>query len=156
MTSQASVNPWWAALTVWALVNAVNLLQAAGFLSRLRAGDRAINHALGYVILALAVPAAMALFALVRAGASWLHWAGLVVFLLFLALMLVVDYARPVEFRAPPRPGILVPYLALFFSAILLMGLPMFRLDRALWLITIATTALLLGAMVLAMRKGVG
>jgi len=70
--------------------------------------------------------------------------------------MFVVDYVRPVEFRSPPRNDILAPYLALFFSAILLMGLPMFRLDRALWLITIATTALLLGAMVLAMRKGVG
>jgi hypothetical protein len=54
------------------------------------------------------------------------------------------------------RYGILVPYLLLFFGSILLMGLPMFRLDRRLWLVTVATTVLLLGSMVIAMRKGVG
>ena len=31
MQAQTSVDPWWAALTVWGVVNAVNLLQAAGF-----------------------------------------------------------------------------------------------------------------------------
>ena len=54
------------------------------------------------------------------------------------------------------RYGILVPYLLLFFGAILLMGLPMFHLDRQLWLVTVATTVLLLGSMGVAMRKGVG
>ncbi len=70
--------------------------------------------------------------------------------------MVVVDYVSPVEFRSPPRYGILVPYLALFFGAILLMGLPMFRLNRGLWLVTVATTTLLLGSMGVAMYKGVG
>ena len=36
MQSQVGVNQWWAALTVWAVVNAVNVSQAAGFLSRVR------------------------------------------------------------------------------------------------------------------------
>ena len=54
------------------------------------------------------------------------------------------------------RAAILVPYLLSFFGAILLMGLPMFRLDRRLWLVTVATTVLLLGAMGVAMRSGVG
>ena len=49
-----------------------------------------------------------------------------------------------------------VPYLVLFFGAILLMGLPMFRLDRRLWLVTVATTVLLLVSMGVAMRAGVG
>ena len=76
-------------------------------------------------------------------------------FLTFIALMVVVGYARPVEFRSPMRYDILVPYLVLFFGAILLMGLPMFRSNRQLWLVTVATTVLLLGAMGVAMRKGV-
>ena len=29
MQGQTMVNPWWAALTVWGVVNGVNLLQAA-------------------------------------------------------------------------------------------------------------------------------
>jgi hypothetical protein len=156
MQPQTSVDPWWAALTVWAVVNAVNLLQAAGFLSRVRTGSMAINHLLGYVIIALAVPAAVALFAFVRARAGWLHYAGPAAYLAFIAFMVVVEYVWQVEFRSPVRPGILVPYLVLFFGAILLMGLPMFRMNRRLWLITVATAVLLLGSMGVAMRRGVG
>ncbi len=52
--------------------------------------------------------------------------------------------------------GILVPYLVFFFGAILLMGLPMFRINRLLWLVTVATTVLLLGSMSVATFKGVG
>jgi hypothetical protein len=36
------------------------------------------------------------------------------------------------------------------------MGLQMFNLDRGLWLVTVATTVLLLASMGVAMRKGVG
>ena len=156
MHAQTSVDPWWAALTVWGVVNIVNVLQAAGFISRVRTGSMAINHLLGYGIIALALPATLALFAFVRARAGWLYWAGPAVYLAFVTLMIVVDYIWPVEFRSPIRPGILVPYLLLFFGAVLLMGLPMFRLNRQLWLVTVATSLLLLGSMGIAMRKGVG
>ena len=123
--------------------------------SRVRTGSMAANHSLGYVILLLAIPSLAALIAFLRAGAGWRHWIGPAVFLAFIALMAVVDYAWPVEFRSPVRYEILVPFLVLFFGAILLMGLPMFRLDWRLWLVTVVTTVLLLGSMGIAMRKGV-
>ena len=156
MQAQSHVNPWWAALTVWGVVNAVNVLQAAGFLSRVWTGSRAINHILGYAIVALAAPSVAALVAFVRAGAGWRHWLGPAAFLAFVLFMAAVEYVWPVEFRSPALYGILVPYLVLFFGSILLMGLPMFRMDRALWLVTVATTVLLLGSMGVAMRRGVG
>jgi hypothetical protein len=156
MQAEARVDPWWAALTVWGVVNAVNVLQAAGFLSRVATGNRAINHLLGYVMMALALPALVALIAFVRGSAGWLHWAGPAVYIAFVLFMAAVENVWPVEFRSPARPGILVPYLLLFFGAILLMGLPMFHMDRALWLVTVATSLLLLGAMGVAMRAGVG
>ena len=156
MQAESHVNPWWAALTVWGVVNAVNVLQAAGFLSRVWTGSRAINHILGYAIVALAVPSTAALVAFVLAGAGPRHWLGPAAFLAFVLLMLAVEYVWPVEFRSPARYDILVPYLFLFFGSILLMGLPMFRMDRALWLVTVATTVLLLGSMGVAMRRGVG
>jgi hypothetical protein len=156
MQTQKRVNPWWAALTVWGVVNAVNVLQAIGFLSRVYTGNREINHLLGLVIIALAVPAAFALVAFVRARAGWRQWIGPAVYLAFVALEVVVDYVWLVEFRSPMLYGILVPYLLLFFGAILLMGLPMFRLNRRLWLVTVATTVLLLGSMGVAMYAGVG
>jgi hypothetical protein len=156
MQAQTSIDPWWAALTVWSVVNAVNVLQAAGFLSRVYTGSRAINHILGFSIIALAIPATLALLGFCRAKAGWLHLTGPAVYLAFVVLMIVVDYLWAVEFRSPVRYDILVPYLLLFFGSILLMGLPMFRLDRRLWLVTVATTVLLLVSMVIAMRKGVG
>lgn len=129
MPAQTGSGPWWVALTVWGVVNGVNMLQAAGFISWTRTG---------------------------RAHAGWLQWIGPAAFLAFVSLMVVVDYIWPVQFRSPARYAILVPYLVLFFGAILLMGLPMYRLNRGLWLITAATTLLLLGSMGLAMRRGVG
>jgi hypothetical protein len=61
--------------------------------------------------------------------------------------MLAVDYVWPLEFRSPMRTSILVPYLLLYFGAILLMGLAIFRMDRRLWLVSVATSVLLLGSM---------
>jgi hypothetical protein len=156
MKSQMRVNPWWAALTVWVIVNAVNLLQTAGFLSRVITGNRDINHLFGYGIIALGVPAFLTMIIFIRGRVGWRHWIGPTVFLAFLALMIFVEDIWQVEFRSPMRYDILVPYLVLFFGSILLMGLPMFRMNRRLWLITVLTTVLLLGSMVFAMYMGVG
>jgi hypothetical protein len=151
-----SQGPWWAALTVWGVVNAVNLLQSAGFLSRVATGGMAVNHLLGYAMIALAAPATLAIVAFANARAGWPQWIGPAVYLAFIVFMIVAEDILKIEFRSPPRYEILVPYLVLFFGAILLMGLPMFRLNRALWLVTVATTVLLLASMGVAMRKGVG
>jgi hypothetical protein len=147
--------PAWAWFTVWCVVNLVNVLQAIGFAARPASG-MALNHLLGFVIAALAIPATFALVAFARSGGGWLLWAGPAVFDAFVVLMLVVDYVRPVEFRSPARPEVLVPYLILFFGAILLMGIPMFRENRGMWGVTVATTVALLASMGYAMSKGVG
>ncbi len=142
------------AFTIWVVVNLVNLLQALGFASRKRYG-MAVNHGLGYAIALLAIPATAALLGFVRADVGWLLVAGPLAFDVFVVLMLWVDYLRPVEFRSPRRPAILVPYLVLFFGSIVLMGVPMFAIDRGLWLVTVATSALLVGSMLWAARGGV-
>jgi len=156
MQAQTDVAPRWAALTVWGIVNAVNVLQGVGFLSRVATGTRAINHLLGYVMIALAAPASLALIDLWHERAGWLDWTGAAVYVVFIAHMVAVEYVRPLEFRSPLRCDILVPYLLLFFGAILLMGLPMFHHDCRLWLVTVATTVVLLGSMGIATRRGVG
>jgi hypothetical protein len=137
-------------------VNAVALVQAAGFLSRVVTGGRDVNRILGLVIVALALPAAASLVAFVRHRSGWRHGVGPVAFLAFVAVELVVDYLAPVEFRDPARPSILVPYLLLFFGAIVAMGFPMLRIDRRLWSVTAVSSTLLLVAMGVAMRAGVG
>ena len=149
MNQQTLVNPGWAALTTWCIVNLVNLLQSAGFLSRVITKSMAINHWLGYVIIALAVPAGVAIVAFTRARADWRQWIGLAVFLAFVLLSVAVEDIWQIEFRDPKRYEILVPYLVLFFGSILLMGLPMFRIDLKRWLFTVVTTILLLSSMLM-------
>jgi len=156
MNSQARVNPWWAVATVWGIVNMVNILQSLGFLSRVITGNRSINHLFGYGIIALSLPAALAIVAFIREKAGLRQWMGPAAFLAFVVFMIVVEYIWKAEFRSPMRYDILVPYLVLFFGSIFFMGLPMFRLNRRLWLVTVATTVLLLGSMIFAMYKGVG
>jgi hypothetical protein len=58
MQTSIGQGPWWAALTVWVEVNAVNLLQSAGFLSRVLIGGMGVNHVLGYGMM---VPPALTL-----------------------------------------------------------------------------------------------
>ena len=156
MQTPTAGGPWWAALAVWSTVNAVNILQTVGFLSRLRSGSLEVNHLIGYGIILLAVPVLVSLVAFVRSGAGWVHWAGPAAYLAFVSLLIAVEYVRRIEFRSPVRYGILVPYLVLFFGAIFLLGVPMFRLSRPLWLVTVATTACLLASMSVALRAGVG
>ncbi len=156
MQTELNDGPGWAVLTVWVVVNAVNALQALGFLSRVRTHSQTINHRLGYGMMALAVPAGLAMISFLRAGAGGLYWLGPAIYVTFVILMIGVDYVWPVEFRSPRRLEILAPYLALFFGSILLMGLPMFQIDRRLWLVTVTTSLFLLVSMGIAMRKGVG
>lgn len=145
--------PWWAQVTLWAVVNVVNIAQTVGFVSRRRHGMR-INQWAGLLIAALALPATVALIGMARTGSPW--WIGAAVFDAFVVLMLIVDYLRPVEFRHPARPLLLVPYLVLFFGSILLMGLAMFEVNRGLWIVTVATSTGLLVSMSVALREGVG
>ena len=143
-----------AAVTVWLVVNAVNLLQSAGFATRPVAPD--VNPLLGLVIAALAIPATWALLVFRRHRAGWLFLVGPLVFDAFVVLMLAVDYVANVEWRDPVVPAIQVLYLLLFFGSIVLMGLPMYRLDRRRWLVTVVTSVILLGSMANAMSAGVG
>jgi hypothetical protein len=139
---------------VWIVVNLVNLLQAAGFASRVI--DPEINRILGVAIIALGIPAGMALVGFVRSRSGWRFYAGPVCFMTFVVTELAVDYLWQLEFRSPRRPEILIPYLVLFFGSIVLMGAPMFRIDRRRWAVTATTSLILLGAMGFAMVKGVG
>jgi len=67
-----------------------------------------------------------------------------------------VEYLAQVQWRDPLVPVIAVPYIILFFGTVVLMGLPMYRLDRRRWLVTVATSVMLLGSMVYAISAGVG
>ena len=138
---------------VWVVVNLVNLLQAAGFATRVV--DPGINRVLGIGIITLVVPAVFALVSFVRSRSGWRFYAGPIGFVVFVVTLLVVDYLLEVEFRSPRRLEILIPFLVLFFGSIVLMGAPMLRFNRRLWTVTVVTTSILLAAMGFAMAQGV-
>lgn len=142
-----------ALLTTWGVVNLVNLLQAAGFATRVV--DPNINRVLGAGIIALGVPASFALGSFIRSHSGWRFYAGPLCFVTFIVFAIPVDYVLQLEFRSPRRPEILVPYLVLFFGSVALMGAPMFRIDRRLWAVTALTTLILVGSMGYAMTQGV-
>jgi hypothetical protein len=141
-------------LTVWGVVNAVTVLQSVGFATRPLAPE--VNAVAGLVMAVLAIPATAALVGFVRAGSGWRLVVGPAVYDLFIVFMLIVEDWLALEFRTPPRPEILIPYLVLFFGSIILMGAPMLRIDRRLWAVTAATSALLLATMAWALSIGVG
>lgn len=143
-----------AAVTVWLVVNAVNLLQSVGFATRPVAPE--VNQLLGLVMAVLAIPATWALLVFRRRRAGWLFLLGPLAFDAFVVLMIAVDYVANVEWRDPAVPTIEIPYLLLFFGSIVLMGLPMYRIDRRRWLVTVVTSVILLGSMAYAMSAGVG
>lgn len=143
-----------AATVTWFVVNAVNVLQSIGFATRPFAPE--VNPVLGLVIAALAIPATWALMVFIRVGAGWRFLAGPLAFDAFVALMLLVDHILAIPWRDPVIPAIQVPYLLLFFGSIFLLGIPMLRIDPRRWLVTAATTALLLVSMLYAMAMGVG
>lgn len=139
---------------MWIVVNLVNLLQAAGFASRVI--DPGFNRLLGVAIIALGAPAGMALVSFIRSGSGWRFYAGPVCFMIFVAADFALVYLWETEFRSPRRPEILIPFLVLFFGSIVLMGAPMLRIDRRRWAVTATTSLLLLGAMGFALVQGVG
>jgi hypothetical protein len=136
------------------VVNLVNLLQAAGFATRVV--DPNVNRTLGIGIMVLGGPAALALISFVRAKSGWRFYLGPGLFMAFVVVELAVDHLLNLEFRSPRRMVILIPYLTLFFGSIVLMGAPMIRVNRRLWAVTAITTLILLGAMGFAMSRGVG
>jgi hypothetical protein len=150
----APVAPRDALITVWVVVNLVNLLQAAGFATRVV--DPNINRTLGIGIMVLGVPAALALISFVRANSGWRLYLGPGLFLVFVITELVVDYLLELQFRSPRRAEILIPYLTLFFGSIVSMGAPMLYINRRRWAVTAVTASILLGAMGFAMVRGVG
>jgi len=146
--------PGGAVLTIWVVVNLVNVLQAVGFATRVSNWDA--QRIVGIMIAVLAVPATLALVSFVRRGAGWRFYSGPLMFDAFVVLLVVVEYVLAIEWRSPGRPEVLVPLVSLFFGCIFLMGAPMLRISRRLWAVTALTATALLFAMLYAMSKGVG
>jgi len=93
--------------------------------------DLAIRR--GWIVYALSLPAvALSLYLLLN-NQLWDYWAAGFLFLAWAAFGYLVEYKLRIEFRLPPRWGILVPYLLLYLSTVMFYWWPLANIHKPLW-----------------------
>lgn len=141
-------------LFVFALSVAVNALSALMFFTRVLWPPAA--EAAGNTLLLLGLPAAALAVVAIVSGISTLYWVALLVYVAFCAFDLYLDVIRRIEFRNPRRPEILVPFLVLYYVALLGMWASLWSLGFGYWLASGGTFLLTVGGSTYALEKGVG
>ncbi|HJV98699.1 MAG TPA: hypothetical protein VJ617_06360 [Arthrobacter sp.] len=85
---------------------------------------------LAYAIAGLGLPLAIWFLA---EGESWRLYAGPLLLGLWALFGSYLDLWRRVEWRSPPKYGLLVPYVALYFWAQMFLWWPLLDLQRIAW-----------------------
>ena len=84
-------------------------------------------YGMGLVALVLAV-------AFMASGQPWYLTLALALYAVWSAGGALVDHVFPVQWREPPRWSILIPYAALLMAALLALWVPLWWVDRWLWI----------------------
>lgn len=87
----------------------------------------------GWIVYAMAVPALVVTFVMIRASKPWTFWVGGLLFTAWAILGFVVDIGRPVEWRSPPFLPVFIPYVLLYLGAQMFYWFPVGMLQRSLW-----------------------
>jgi hypothetical protein len=120
---------------VFVIANVINLVLVAIFLARTRRKAR-VEHALGWITVAAAIPLAMAVGINVLAGRPGWYWALPLVTVVFLAVELLLDYVLKTDFR---HGRLLAPYLVLYYLSEFAMIGYSFLVGKPYGLITLVT-----------------
>ena len=91
-------------------------------------------HQFGWIVYALAIPAAIASVVLIRQGAEWWMWVGGFIYLIWAVFGYVVEYQLGIEWRSPISWPIFVPYLFLYLATTMFYWWPLARVGRPFWL----------------------
>jgi hypothetical protein len=127
---------------VFVIANVINLVLVAIFLARTRRKAR-VEHALGWITVAAAIPLAMAVGINVLAGRPGWYWALPLVTVVFLAVEFLLDYVLKTDFR---HGRLLAPYLVLYYLSEFAMIGYSFLVGKPYGLITLVTYFINLGA----------
>ncbi len=139
---------------VFALATSVNLVSAAMFWARVRRPRWATP--LGVVAILLGIPALVLAVAGAMSGISWTRWLFPLLYAVFAAVTLLLDFILKVEFRQPRQPQILVPYLILYYFPLVAMWGMLWDLGFAYWAANGIGYFVMVWASLWAVRKGVG
>jgi len=89
--------------------------------------------ALGRLVYGLGIPAALLAVVLVIVGPAWPWALALALYAVWAAVGAWLDIIHPIPWRDPPRLAILVPYALLLIAALLAFWIPLWWIDRRLW-----------------------
>jgi len=89
----------------------------------------------GLLVYALGVPAALFAVTSPLLGLAWPAVAALGLYAAWSVFGAWIDVIRPIAWRVPPRWPILVPYALLLTASLLCFWVPLWFVDRALWVV---------------------
>lgn len=92
----------------------------------------------GWIVYALSVPAAVASLFLLLGGKPWWMWLAGFLYLIWAVFGYAVEYWRKIEWRAPLRWPVLIPYLSLYFATTMFYWFPLARISKPLWYVAAA------------------
>lgn len=114
------------------------------FAVRWRRLDLAVRF--GWIVYALALPAAVGSVVLAVSGAPWSFVTAGILYLVWAGYGAIVEYGMRIRWRSPIRWSVFVPYTLLYLATSMFFWWPLAEVDRTLWYVAgaifVAGTAL--------------
>lgn len=101
------------------IINIFNITVFGLFISRVKKPE--ISKKIGVFSLSLGIPTAIIAIINIILQREWWYWVFPLLLVGFIIFTLIVDYIKKIEFRNPRKLSILIPFLILFYVAIILM-----------------------------------
>lgn len=108
------------------------LLLLVHFILRKWVFDRYI-YQFGWIVYALALPAAIVSIVLLHQGAEWWMWTGGFLYLIWAVFGYVVEYKLGIAWRSPIHWPVFGPYIFLYLSTTMFYWWPLARVGKPLW-----------------------
>jgi hypothetical protein len=128
----SKLDNWDRLFIVWAF--SVQIVLIAHFALRKRFFE-SYTMRFGWLVYALAIPAAVISVVLLAQGKSWSFWLGGFLFLIYAAFGYWIDYVRGIQWRNPLRVSVMIPYVLLYLSTVMFYWWPLGLLSRPLWIV---------------------
>jgi hypothetical protein len=87
----------------------------------------------GPIVYALGIPAMVISILLQLSGKPWFLWMGGFIYLVWGIYGYWIEYVKKIQWRNPPRWGILIPYILLYLSTIMFYWWPLAFISKPLW-----------------------
>ncbi|MGB8253351.1 MAG: hypothetical protein WCF08_09045 [Anaerolineaceae bacterium] len=91
----------------------------------------AIKH--GWLVYALSIPALVASLVISFGGKDWQFWLAGFLYFIWAVYGYQIEYIKMIEWRAPFRWTVGVPYLALYLATVMFYWFPLALIAKPLW-----------------------